>query len=167
MEEFIINETKKIFNKAIKKFSKNDKVEQEEVSILLYLKEEDGERVTGYKVCHHHQPVRETKMMEILGVLIDLKGYSMLVPPQIKKIIENFESELHSKNVEVCVYLDREEDSEVRYFSILSSLLYSLITLLTVSQFDCSNPPAMLYISFRWYFRFLNSLNGTPANRYL
>lgn len=116
MEEFIIDETKKIFNKAIKRFGKKDKVEQEEVSILLYLKEEDGERVTGYKVCHHHQPVRETKMMEILGVLIDLKGYSLLVPPQIKKIIENFQSELQSKNVEVCVYLDREEDSEVRYF---------------------------------------------------
>ena len=33
-------------------------------------------------------------MMEILGVLIDLKGYSLLVPPQIKKIIENFETEL-------------------------------------------------------------------------
>jgi hypothetical protein len=38
------------------------------------------------------------------------------VPPQIKKIIENFESELQSKNVEVCVYLDREDDNEVRYF---------------------------------------------------
>ena len=116
MEDFIVNETKKIFNKAIKKFSKNDKVEQEEVSILLYLKEEDEESVTGFKVCHHHQPVRDTKMMEILGVLIDLKGYSLLVPPQIKKIIENFQSELQSKNVEVCVYLDREDDNEVRYF---------------------------------------------------
>jgi hypothetical protein len=116
MEDFIINETKKIFNKAIKRFSKNDKVEQEQVSILLYLKEEDGEMVTGFKVCHHHQPVRDTKMMEILGVLIDLKGYSMLVPPQIKKIIENFQSELQSKNVEVCVYLDRKDDNEVLYF---------------------------------------------------
>ena len=116
MEDFIINETKKIFNKAIKRFSKNDKVEQEQVSILLYLKEEDGEMVTGFKVCHHHHPVKETKMMEILGVLIDLKGYSMLVPPQIKKIIENFQYELQSKNVELCVYLDRKDDNEVLYF---------------------------------------------------
>jgi len=38
------------------------------------------------------------------------------VPPQIKKIIENFQSELQSKNVEVCVYLDRKDDNEVLYF---------------------------------------------------
>ena len=116
MEEFIINETKKIFSKAIKRFSKDDKVEQEEVSILLYLKEEDGERQTAYKVCHHHLPVRDSRIMEILGVRIDLKGYSLLVPPQIKKIIENFETELKSTSIEVCVYLDREDDDEVRYF---------------------------------------------------
>ena len=35
MEEFIINETKKIFNKAIKRFAKKDGIEQENVSILL------------------------------------------------------------------------------------------------------------------------------------
>jgi len=49
-------------------------------------------------------------------VLIDIKGYSMLVPPQIKKIIENFEIELGTADVEICVYLDREDDDEVRYF---------------------------------------------------
>lgn len=116
MEDFIVNETKKIFSKAIKKFSKKDGIDIREVSILLHLQEEDGEMITGFKVCHHHLPVRETKMMEILGVLIDLKGYSVLIPPQIKKILENFEIELNSKRVEVCVYLDREDDSEVRYF---------------------------------------------------
>jgi len=116
MEDFIVNETKKIFNKAIKRFAKNDKVEQEEVSILLYLKEEDAERHTAYKICHHHVPVRDSRIMEILGVIIDIKGYSMLVPPQIKKIIENFETELKSTAVEVCVYLNREDDDEVRYF---------------------------------------------------
>lgn len=114
MEEFIINETNKIFTKAIKNFSKTDKVDEHEVSILLYLKGEDRE--TGYKVCHHHAPVREVTMMNILGVKIDLKGYSLLVPPQIKKIIENFESSIGSKNIELCVYLNREEDDEVRFF---------------------------------------------------
>jgi len=116
MQEFIVGETTKIFNKAIKRFSKTDKIESEEVSILLYLKEEEGEREVGYKICHHHQPVRETKIMEILGVKIDLKMYSIIVPPQIKKILENFETELSSKEVEVCVYLSREEENEIRFF---------------------------------------------------
>jgi hypothetical protein len=116
MQEFIVGETTKIFNKAIKRFSKTDKIESEEVSILLYLKEEEGEREVGYKICHHHQPVRESSIMEILGVKIDIKMYSIIVPPQIKKILENFETELSSKEIEVCVYLSREEESEVRYF---------------------------------------------------
>ena len=116
MEEFIIGETKKIFSKAIKRFSKKDGIEKENVSILLYLTEGEDGREVGYKICHNHIPERESKIMEILGVMIDIKGYSMLVPPQIKKIIENFEIELSTNEAEVCVYLDREDDDEVRYF---------------------------------------------------
>ena len=116
MEEFIINETKKIFAKAIKRFAKKDGIEQENVSILLYLKDGDEGKEVGYKICHNHLPQRESRIMEILGVLIDIKGYSMLVPPQIKKILENFEQELNTGEAEICVYLDREDDDEVRYF---------------------------------------------------
>jgi hypothetical protein len=50
--------------------------------------------------------------MDILGVSIDFKGYSMLVPPQIKKILENFSQELNSTNVEVMVYLGREDEND-------------------------------------------------------
>ena len=116
MQEFIVAETKKIFCKAIKKFSKKENVEKEEVSILLYLEDVDGERQTAYKVCHHHVPTRQTTFMEIMGVIIDYKGYSLFVPPQIKKIIEDFENELKSSDIEVCVYLNRDDDEEVRYF---------------------------------------------------
>jgi hypothetical protein len=45
-----------------------------------------------------------------------MKGYTVLVPPQIKKIIENLEARMSSNNIEVCVYLDREDEDEVRYF---------------------------------------------------
>jgi hypothetical protein len=117
MEDFIISETTKIFSKAIKRFGKNDEVDPQQVSILMGLeKGEDEEQTLTYKVCHHHKPVRETKIMEILGVKIDLKAYSLLVPPQIKKILENFQQEHKSNGVEVCVYLDREDDEEVIYF---------------------------------------------------
>ena len=76
---------------------------------------EEGKEV-GYKVCYHHSPVRETTIMDILGVMIDLKGYSLFVPPQIKKILEDFEKELGSNEIEVCVYLSREDEDEVIYF---------------------------------------------------
>lgn len=116
MEEFIVGETKKIFNKAIKRYSQRDGIHEEFVSILLSLVDDGEDNVVCYEICHEHHPVRKVSIMDILGVKIDLKGYSILVPPQIKKILENFCIERNSDKVEVCVYLDREDKSEVIYF---------------------------------------------------
>jgi hypothetical protein len=123
MQEFIINETKKIFNKAIKRYAKKDGVEQEKVSVLLHLYDEgeingegELERNVGYKICHNYAPVKSVSIMDILGVLIDMRGYSMLVPPQIKNILLGFEAELSSKDIEVCIFLDREDEDEINYF---------------------------------------------------
>ncbi len=114
MEEFILSETRGIFNKAIKRFAKENKKDELDVSFLLKL---TPEREVGYVYCQDHAPFRETSIKEILNVrAIDMKGYTVLVPPQIKKILEKLESQLSSTNVEVCVYLDREDDDEVRYF---------------------------------------------------
>ena len=119
MEEFIISKTREIFGKAIKKFSKNDKIEQDNVAILLELVEENGKKEVGYKVCHNYLPNRRTTIKEILGYkTIDMSGFSVIVPPHIKDIIEKQEKKLESKNVEICVYLDRQDEDreEVSYF---------------------------------------------------
>jgi len=114
MEEFILSETRTIFNKAIKRFAKENKKDSLDVSFLLKLTQE---REVGYVYCQDHTPLRETNIKEILNVKIfDTKGYTVIVPPQIKKIIENLEARMSSNNIEVCVYLDREDDDEVRYF---------------------------------------------------
>jgi hypothetical protein len=114
MEEFILSETRTIFNKAIKRFAKENKRDSLDVSFLLKL---TPEREVGYVYCQDHTPLRETNIKEILNVKVfDTKGYTLLVPPQIKKIIENLEARMSSNNIEVCVYLDREDDDEIRYF---------------------------------------------------
>jgi cellobiose-specific phosphotransferase system component IIB len=114
MEEFILSETRTIFNKAIKRFAKENKKDSLDVSFLLNL---TPERQVGYMYCQDHAPFRETNIKEILNVrAIDMKGYTVLVPPQIKNIIEKLESEIGSKNIEVCVYLDRDDEDEIRYF---------------------------------------------------
>ena len=114
MEEFILSETRTIFNKAIKRFAKDNKKDQLDVSFLLNL---TAEREVGYMYCQDHSPFRESSIKEILNVrAFDMKGYTVLVPPQIKKIIENLEARMSSNNIEVCVYLDREDEDEVRYF---------------------------------------------------
>jgi hypothetical protein len=130
MQDFITNETKKIFSKAIKRYAKNDGIEEENVSILLHLFDEgeldengELERKVGYKICHNYTPVKSVSIMQILGVKIDLKMYSVLVPPQIKNILESFETETGSKDVEVGVYLDRNDSDEVNYFLFNSGQL--------------------------------------------
>lgn len=115
MEEFIISETTKIFSKAINRFAKNEKQNPLNTSFLLSIGE-DEEKKVEYQLCFEHQPVKKISIMEVLGVKIDLKGYSLLVPPQIKKIIENFALELGSNKVEVSIYLDREDENQVMYF---------------------------------------------------
>jgi hypothetical protein len=123
MQDFITNETNKIFSKAIKRFAKKDMIEEDKVSLLLHLFDDgeinesgDLERKVGYKICHNYAPVKSVGILEILGVKIDLKMYSFVVPPQIKNIIENFEVELSSKDVEIGVYLNRDDSEEVNYF---------------------------------------------------
>ncbi len=123
MQDFITNETNKIFSKAIKRFAKKDMIEEDKVSLLLHLFDDgeinesgDLERKVGYKICHNYAPVKSVGILEILGVKIDLKMYSFVVPPQIKNIIENFEVELSSKDVEIGVYLNRDDSDEVNYF---------------------------------------------------
>lgn len=115
MQEFIVSETNKIFNKAIQKFAKQAGLENNQVSILLSLSK-DEEKSVEYTICHDFQPNKKVKIMDILGVKIDLRGYSILVPPQIKKILEGFEIEQKSSEVEVGIYINPEEDDEIVYY---------------------------------------------------
>jgi hypothetical protein len=116
MEEFIVSETTNVFNKAIKRFAKNDKKEAQDVSLILRLSD-NGE--IEYVLCHDHKPNREVTIKEIFNVkLVDTKGYTMILPPHIKKILQGLEQSLDTKNVEVSVYQSRKEDDEdnVQYF---------------------------------------------------
>jgi hypothetical protein len=63
MEEFILSETRTIFNKAIKRFAKENKKDSLDVSFLLNL---TPERQVGYMYCQDHAPFRETNIKEIL-----------------------------------------------------------------------------------------------------
>lgn len=116
MQEFIIDESQKIFSKAIKRYAVEAKKENHEVSILLYLKSEEGEKVDGYKICYNNQPVKEVVIKDILNVKFDIKGYSFLVPPHIIRFLKEFENELSSNQIDVCVYLSKEDDGICRFF---------------------------------------------------
>ncbi len=113
MKEFIISETKKIFIKGIKKFAKEKGVEPETIAIMMLLVDEED----TYKVLLNDQPVQDVTLREILGIkVIDLKGYTVMVPPHIIRLLTDLQTEHETTAIDVCAYLDKNDEDEVRFF---------------------------------------------------
>jgi hypothetical protein len=114
MQEFIASESSKIFLKGIKKFIESYKIEDElSVSLLLYIK---GMDEVGYQFYVDGVFHSETTIKEILGVkVVDVKGYSVIAPPYIYKILLDLRVGLKSNAVDVSIYLNEDGD-DVNYF---------------------------------------------------
>ena len=113
MEDFIVSEATTIFNKAIKRFASQEKKDDLDMSFILRL---NSDRECEYFLCHNYSPFRQVTINEVLNVkFFDTKGYTMLLPPQIKKILEKCESQVGS-SIEIGVYIDRNDEDEIQYF---------------------------------------------------
>lgn len=130
--EIIISQTNKIFTKAINRYAKQKSAEF--VSILFSLNGEEDELM--YQIGYDHIPELNVGFMDILGVKIDMKGYSFFVPPAIKKILKKFEKEYDTKNIVVCVYLDKEDEDEVNYFVFANDEMKKQFSLESVLELD-------------------------------
>lgn len=113
MEQFIISETSKIFSKGIRRYAKNYKVEEHDVSILLYIKSAED---VGYLIYVDGEFKEEVTIKDILGVkVMDIKGYSVIAPPYIYQFLLNFVKELNTYKVDVTIYLN-EDATDVNFF---------------------------------------------------
>ena len=114
MQEFIASESSKIFLKGIKKFIESNKIEDAlSVNLLLYIK---GMDEVGYQFYVDGVFNSETTIKELLGVkVVDMKGYSVIAPPYIYKILIDLRVKLRSNNVDVSIFLNEDED-DVNYF---------------------------------------------------
>lgn len=113
MQEFIVSETSKVFTKGIKRYVDKYSSEMHDVSLLLYLKSKED---VGYQVYLSGDFKEEVTIKDILGVkMMDIKGYSVIAPPYIKKILEDLSEELKSNKVDLTLYLNEDGD-DVRYF---------------------------------------------------
>jgi antitoxin component YwqK of YwqJK toxin-antitoxin module len=114
MQEFIISEATSIFLKAIKRYAKEQNVEENEISISLYL-DEEGE--VAYYLSVSGEWHSELSIKNILNVkTFSIKGYDILIPPHIQSFLIDFRTELQSQNVDVSVYINNEDEDEVRFF---------------------------------------------------
>jgi hypothetical protein len=121
---FIADEVTKVFSKALNRYAEKDGLERNDVQLRLYLNEE---REVGYTICHKWQNVCETTMLEILNIklqIFDIRGYSLLVPPFIKELLEKFEAEKDGKFAEIMVALGREEDEEKEDYTEIVFFLF-------------------------------------------
>jgi hypothetical protein len=130
MIDFISAEFTKICKKAIERFSNDLQKPKEDVAITFNLK--DGE--VYYNLLKDFKVHKEVTFMEILGVRIDFKGYSMLVPPFIQKSLlgfcQEFKIEENKVNVmallvqeNICLVLfnDTEQVKQIRLDDLLKT----------------------------------------------
>ena len=89
MIDLIQNETKKIMYRCCERYANENKVDLNDVQLILGLNVESEEPNT-YKICEKYVPKKELSIMGVLGVKIDFLGYSRLAPPFILKALVRF-----------------------------------------------------------------------------
>jgi hypothetical protein len=81
MIEIIIKEFQKIAYAACEKHAASLGLPAKEAQLVLGLNSE-GE--VTYCLCRNYNPEKKVSFLQVLGVKIDFKGYSMIVPPFIQ-----------------------------------------------------------------------------------
>lgn len=86
MIEVIIKEFEKITYNACERYAKATGFETKQIQLSLGL---DSAAEPTYKLCKNYNPEKKITFLEVLGVKIDFRGYSMIVPPFIQnKLVE-------------------------------------------------------------------------------
>lgn len=115
MKEAIINQVMLTFQKAIKKFSKKNNVSPENVSFIFRLST-DIEKKVEIILCLNHVMHSEVAAKDIMGMTLNFSGLGGLIMEHIHSILIDFTNEFLTKDVDISVYLNREDDELVDYF---------------------------------------------------
>ncbi len=89
MIDFIQNETKKVMFNCCEKYAAKNKLNVEQVQLVLGLNEEGN----TYTLCQSYVKKDSYDIMQVLGVRIDFLGYSKLAPPFILKSLVRYSEE--------------------------------------------------------------------------
>ena len=109
MIDFIQRETKKIMFKCCEKYSNERKMGIENVQLILGL----NEKGNTYTMCINYVPKEDRTFLEVLGVVLDFKGYSLIAPQFITKSLirfsENYKIDLERIKVMCVPQLDNNK----------------------------------------------------------
>jgi len=87
MIDFISGEFKKISKNAITRIANELNDSSANVQLVLSLND-DGDN--GYTALHNYRVHKKLTFLQLLGVRIDFKGYSLIAPPFIRKALHSF-----------------------------------------------------------------------------
>ncbi len=93
MVDFIIEKFNEIVSKACKRYGAEEGLGAMKMQVLFKLGEEDVE----YFILKEYKELKKVTFMNILNVRIDFKGYSMIVPPFIQKVLVKYAEELKAE----------------------------------------------------------------------
>lgn len=116
MIQLIQSQTKKIMYECCKKYA--DKVFKpiNEVQLILTLKEKNDELVNSYLICEDYVVKKEYDILQVLGVRIDFKGYSLIAPPFIRKAIIRFSEKYQTNPCNTKVMCLADDDKTVNLY---------------------------------------------------
>lgn len=105
MIDFIQSKFNEIASKCIERNAKEYNTNKKDIQLVFKLGS-DGE--TEYLIFKEYKPMKVLSFMEVLGVKIDFKGYSLFVPNFIKGSLNKFcvEESIPTNDVKVLLMLN-------------------------------------------------------------
>lgn len=107
MIDFISEKFSDIASKCLERNAKEYGAKKQDMQLVFKLGT-DGE--TEYLIYKEFKPVKVVTFMQVLGVKLDFKGYSLFVPKFIKGALNRFceESDIDKQNVRVILNFDEK-----------------------------------------------------------
>jgi hypothetical protein len=122
MKEAIISQVMLTFQKAIKKFAKKRNEASEDVGFNFVISKDEIKKVKIFLVCKY-QIVSEVESKEIMGMTLNFSGLGDMIMDYIYGILVDFVNEEKNENVEIGVFLNREDDEMVDFFIYVDGLV--------------------------------------------
>jgi hypothetical protein len=104
MVEFISDKFNEIVKKCLENNAVNFKVDKTEVQLILKF---DSDDELQYLISKMYKAQKSISFKEVLGVKLDLKGYSLFVPKFIKGALNRFSEEykIENSNISVMIFM--------------------------------------------------------------
>ena len=126
MIDFISEKFTEISSKCLDRYSKEYKAKKINMQLVFKLNQDSEAEYLIYK---DYQPQKNISFMEVLGVKLDFKGYSLFVPKFIKGALERFCEEYNINKDKVIVLLNFNGNNELLLFLYNSNEFVKLVEL--------------------------------------